>query len=250
MADNKLNGLKVAILATDYFEQVELTEPKKALEAAGATTKIIAPQPKQGQITGFKHDTKGDTFKVDLPLEQANPADFDAVLLPGGALNADKLRVVPEAQEFVRQINQAQKPIAVICHGPWLLVSAGLTQDRKLTSYHTIQDDIRNAGGQWENNQVVRDKNWVSSRQPDDIPAFNREMITLFEQCKTGATNQATNLQSQSGNEFDPQGAYTSESQLGNQSSSEMKKATGHQENMEGQDNALIYGKHYTPPNQ
>jgi len=125
MADTNLNGLRVAILATDYFEQVELTEPKKALEQAGATAKIVAPEPKQGQITGFNHDTKGDTFKVDLPLEQANPADFDAVLLPGGALNADNLRVNPKAQEFMRQIDQAQKPIAVICHGPWLLVSAG-----------------------------------------------------------------------------------------------------------------------------
>jgi len=248
MADNNLRGFKVAILATDYFEQVELTEPKKALDAAGAITRIIAPQPKNGQITGFNHDTKGDTFKVDLPLEQANPDDFDALLLPGGALNADNLRVVPEAQEFVRQINQAQKPIAVICHGPWLLVSAGLTKGRKLTSYHTIQDDIRNAGGQWEDSQVVRDRNWVSSRQPGDIPAFNREMLTLFEQCRTGATNQSANLQSS--DQLDPGGAYTSESQLGNQSSSEMKNATGHEENMQGQDNALIFGKQQTPPNQ
>lgn len=248
MAGTNLNGLKVAILATNYFEQVELTAPKKALDEAGAVTKIVAPQPEQGQITGFNHDTKGDSFRVDLPLEQANPADFDAVLLPGGALNADNLRVVPEAQEFIRQINQAQKPIAVICHGPWLLVSAGLTQGRKLTSYHTIQDDIRNAGGLWEDSPVVRDRNWVSSRQPSDIPAFNREMIALFSQATTGNTNQAANVQS--GEQIAPEGAYTSESLLGNQTTGQMHNATGHQENMRGQDDRLIHGEHHNPPNQ
>lgn len=249
MADTNLNGLRVAILATDYFEQVELTEPKKALEQAGATTRIVAPEPKQGQITGFNHDTKGDTFKVDLPLEQANPTDFDAVLLPGGALNADKLRVNPKAQEFVRQIDQAQKPIAVICHGPWLLVSAGLTKGRKLTSYHTIQDDIRNAGGKWEDGQVVRDGNWVSSRQPGDIPAFNREMIALFAQSKSGAAVSQSATQS-SADQIAPEGAYTSESLLGNQSTGEMKEAAGHQENLKGQDEMLIHGDHQTTQNQ
>jgi deglycase len=128
----------------------------------------------------MQHDVKKDTFKVELPLDNANPDEFDAVLLPGGALNADFLRVQPKAQEFVRKMHQAGKPMAVICHAPWLLVSAGLTQGRTLTSYHTIQDDIRNAGGKWEVREVVRDSNWVTSRQPSDIPAFNREMLGLF----------------------------------------------------------------------
>ncbi len=248
MADTNLNGLRVAILATDYFEQVELTEPKKALEQAGATTKIVAPEPKKGQITGFNHDTKGDTFKVDLALEQANPADFDAVLLPGGALNADNLRVDAKAQEFIRQIDQAQKPIAVICHGSWLLVSAGLTKGRKLTSYHTIQDDIRNAGGHWEDSQVVRDGNWVSSRQPDDIPAFNREMLALFSQPKSEAATTQSPTQSSTGQTV-PEGAYTSESLLGNQSIEKIKDAVGYQENLKGQDEILIQGDHQSSQN-
>jgi protease I len=180
MASSQLKGLRVAILATDDFEQVELIEPKKALERAGARTAVIAP--KAGHIQGFKHDEKGNMVKVDMTLDKACLADFDAVLLPGGALNADAIRVVPEAQKFVRGMDEEGKPIAVICHGPWLLVSAGLVRGRKLTSYRTIQDDLRNAGAQWEDREVVRDRNWVSSRQPSDIPAFNREMISLFSE--------------------------------------------------------------------
>ncbi len=237
MADTNLNGLRVAILVTDDFEQVELTEPKKALDQAGASTKIIAPQPKNGQVVGFNHDTKGDTFKVDLPLEQANPSDFDAVLLPGGALNADNLRVNQKAQDFVRQFDQAGKPIAVICHGPWLLVSAGLLRGRKLTSYHTIQDDVRNAGGQWEDSQVVQDRNWVSSRQPGDIPAFNQAMLNLFGK---GANKSASQSSAQAGS---LEGAYTSESQLGDQSTGQMTNATGHQDNLRGQDDITIHGR-------
>jgi protease I len=178
MPDNNLAGLRVAILAATNFEQSELEEPKKALEEAGATTKIVSP--KSGKITGMKHDEKKDEFDVDLTLDEARPDDFDAVLLPGGALNADFLRVQPKAQEFVRKMNGAGKPMAIICHAPWLLVSAGLVKGRKLTSYHTIRDDIRNAGGEWQDKEVVRQTNWVSSRQPSDIPAFNREMIALF----------------------------------------------------------------------
>jgi protease I len=237
MVDITLNGLRVAILATDDFEQVELTGPKKALDQAGAYTKIVSPEPKNGQVVGFNHDIKGDTFKVDLPLEQANAADFDAVLLPGGALNADKLRVNQQAQDFVRQIDQAGKPIAVICHAPWLLVSAGLVRGRKLTSYHTIQDDVRNAGGQWEDSQVVQDRNWVSSRQPDDIPAFNQAMLNLFSKgvYSTGSQNSAET--------FAPEGAYTSESQLGNQSTPQMTDATGHEGNLRGEDDVRIHGR-------
>lgn len=178
MGQNRLDGMRVAILVADYFEQIEMTEPRKALEQAGASTSLIAP--KAGKVQGFNHDTKADSFTVDQTLDQANPDSFDAVLLPGGALNADFLRVQPRAQEFVRRFDRAGKPMAVICHAPWLLVSAGLVRGRTLTSYHTIQDDIRNAGGTWEDREVVRDRNWVTSRQPEDIPAFNREMLALF----------------------------------------------------------------------
>jgi protease I len=181
----QLNGLRVAILVTNDFEQIEMTSPRDALQKAGAVTKIISPKP--GQVQGVHHDQKADSFPVDLTLDQANPADFDAVLLPGGALNADALRVEPKAQRFVQQIQQAGKPIAVICHAPWLLVSAKLVQGRTMTSYHTIQDDIRNAGATWVDQEVVCDGNWVSSRSPKDLPAFNREMLALFSRAKTGA---------------------------------------------------------------
>jgi len=182
MQGNRLNGMRVAIVATDDFEQVELTEPKKALEQAGATTKIISTRP--GQITGMNHDVKADTFNVDMTLDQANPDDFDAVMLPGGTLNADALRMVPQAQQFVKRMQQVGKPMAVICHAPWLLVSSGLVRGRTLTSYYTIQDDIRNAGGNWVDKEMVRDGNWVTSRSPKDLPAFNPAMIQLFSESK------------------------------------------------------------------
>ncbi len=175
--------MKVAILVTDDFEQVELTEPRKALQQAGATAVIVSP--KGGEISGMNHDQKADKFKVDLLLEQANPDEFEAVLLPGGALNADALRVEPEAQKFIKAINEAGKPIAVICHGGWLLVSARLVSGRTLTSYHTIQDDIRNAGGTWKDEELVRERNWVSSRSPKDLPAFNRGMVELFSEFRS-----------------------------------------------------------------
>jgi protease I len=180
MSEKKLSHMRVAILASDGFEQAELEKPRKALEEAGAKTFVIAP--KSGKIQGFEHDEKGDKVNVDMTLDKVQPNDFDAVLLPGGALNADFLRAEKKAQEFIRSIDQAKKPIAVICHAPWLLVSAGLVKGRTMTSYHTIQDDIRNAGGNWKNEEVIRDGNWVSSRQPTDIPAFNREMIALFSE--------------------------------------------------------------------
>jgi len=174
----KLSGLRVAILVTNDFEQVEMTEPKKALEQAGAKPVIISEE--AGEVYGMNHDVKADKFKVDMTLDQARPDDFDAVLLPGGALNADKLRVNPKAQEFVRRMDQAGKPFAIICHAPWLLVSAGLTKGRTMTSYYTIQDDIRNAGAKWQDQEMVRDRNWVTSRSPQDLPAFNKGMVTLF----------------------------------------------------------------------
>ena len=178
MQGNTLNGTRVAILVTNDFEQAELAEPKKALEQAGANVKIIAPQ--AGKVQGMNHDVKADTFPVDLTLDEANPDDFDAVMLPGGALNADSLRMNQKARDFVTRMDRAGKPMASICHAPWLLVSAGLVKGRKLTSYYTIQDDIRNAGGEWVDQQVVQDDNWVTSRSPKDLPAFNPAMIQLF----------------------------------------------------------------------
>lgn len=182
MAEMRLNGMRVAILSTDGFEQSELIDPRKALEQVGARCMVIAP--KSGYIQGFQHDEKGEKVKVDIMLNQAKPGDFDAVLLPGGALNADALRVIPEAQKFVKAIDLEGKPIGVICHGPWLLVSAALVRGRRMTSYHTIADDLRNAGAEWQDRECVRDRNWVSSRQPSDLPAFNRELIALCTEVK------------------------------------------------------------------
>ena len=178
MASGSLDGMRVAILATDGVEQSELAVPRQALEDAGAKTTLLAPKP--GKIQAMKHDEKAEQFTVDGPLDWAKADDFDAVLLPGGALNADALRMESAAREFVKKIDRAGKPIAVICHAPWLLISADLVNGRKLTSYHTIQDDLRNAGADWADQSVVRDRNWISSRQPSDIPAFNREVIRLF----------------------------------------------------------------------
>ena len=178
-----LDGLRVAILATEGVEDAELRQPREALDKAGAKTILIAP--KEGSIQSFKHFDKADEFRVDALLGDVDPRQFDAVLLPGGALNADTLRVQSRAQEFVREVDRQGKPIAVICHAPWLLISAGLVKGRTMTSYHSIQDDVRNAGGKWQDEEVVRDRNWVSSRQPSDIPAFNQAMIELFSE-KTG----------------------------------------------------------------
>lgn len=190
MALKSLQGMRVAILATDGVEDAELREPRKALDEAGAHTTLLAP--KEGTIQSFKHQDKADKFQVDDMLANADPSKFDAVLLPGGALNADTMRVQPTAQEFVREMDRQGKPIAMICHAPWLLISAGCVRGRAITSYHTIQDDVRNAGAQWQDQEVVRDRNWVSSRQPSDIPAFNRAMIELFSS-RTDAKKEAGN---------------------------------------------------------
>ena len=175
----KLDDFRVAVLATDGFEESELTEPVAALKKAGAEVAIVSL--KSGKIQGFKHDVKGQRVKVDRTIDNVSPGDFDAVQLPGGGLNADALRMVPEVQQFLRKMQEANKPIAAICHAPWELISAGLVRGRTLTSYHTIQDDITNAGGKWMDRAVVEDQNWVTSRQPDDLPAFNRAMLDLFE---------------------------------------------------------------------
>ena len=177
-ASQDLHGLKVAILATEGFEQVEMTEPRKALQQAGARTTLISA--KKGQITGFHHDKPADKFDVEMTFDDANPDDFDAVLLPGGVMNADQIRTNAKAQQFVQALQHQDKPFAIICHAPWLLVSAGLVKGRTLTSWPSLQDDIRNAGGEWVDQQVVRDGNWVSSRKPDDIPAFNAAVLELL----------------------------------------------------------------------
>lgn len=175
-----LAGMNIAILVTDDFEQVELTGPREALDSAGASSKIISN--KRGKVQGFHHDVKADQFDIDLTFDEADPNDFDAVLLPGGAINADQIRIIPQAQQFVQRMQQDGKPIAAICHAPWLLVSAGLVKGRTLTSWPTLQDDIRNAGGNWIDQQVVVDANLVSSRKPADIPAFNDKMLELLSQ--------------------------------------------------------------------
>ena len=182
MTDKQLQGIRVAILATDLFEEAELIEPRKALQEAGAQAVVISP--KAGEIQAVQHDKRTQKVKVDMTLDQARPNDFDAVLLPGGAMNADALRMEKKAQEFVKNIDSAGRPIAVICHGPWLLISSGLTKGRHMTSYYTIQDDLKNAGAKWSDEVSVRDRNWVSSRQPDDIPEFNRNMLELFAEEK------------------------------------------------------------------
>ena len=175
MATQNLSGRRVAILATDGVEQIELTSPREALEKAGA--KCVLVSPKSGEIQGFKHHDKADKLEVGLDLAKADANDFDAVLLPGGVINGDALRIEKRAQQFVKEMDRAGKPVLVICHGPWLLVSAGLVKGRRMTSWPTLQDDIRNAGGNWEDQECIRDRNWVSSRKPDDLPAFNKAIV-------------------------------------------------------------------------
>lgn len=176
--NNKLNGKKVAILVADGFEQVEMTKPREALENAGAETKIVSP--KSGQIQGMHHADKGDKFDVDLTLQNASPEDFDALMIPGGLMNPDQLRSTPEALEFVRHFFDEGKPVAAICHAPWVLIDAGVVRGRTLTSWPAIKSDVRNAGGNWVSEEVVVDNGLVTSRKPDDIPAFNEKMIEEF----------------------------------------------------------------------
>ena len=186
---NSLAGIRIACLSTNGFEWAELADPKKAFEQSGATVDVIAPE--SGDIYGMKHHDKADNVKVDRTLDDADPDDYDAVLLPGGALNADTLRAVPAAQKFVQTAESSRKPIAVICHGGWLLVSAGLVSGHTLTSWPTIQDDIKNAGGNWVNEEVHVDGRWISSRKPDDIPAFIREATRIFAQSRQSGTKAA-----------------------------------------------------------
>ncbi len=184
----QLKGRRVAILLTDGFEESEMTSPREALENAGAKCVLISN--KDGKVQGFKHHDKSSSFDVDLSLSKANASDFDAVLLPGGVINADALRIERKAQQFVQEMDRAGKPVLVICHGSWLLVSAGLVKGRTITSWPTLQDDIRNAGGNWQDQECIRDGNWVSSRKPDDLPAFNRESIALLSEIRPDARSE------------------------------------------------------------
>jgi protease I len=191
VTNNALAGYRIAIVVDDLFEQAELEEPLKALKAAGATVHIISN--KGPKVSGMKHHDKGDSFDVDVSLEAARPDDYDGLVLPGGVVNADSLRLVEAAQRFAKSFDGAGKPIAVICHGGWLLVSAGLVRGRTMTSWPTLQDDIRNAGGTWVDREVVSDRHWTSSRKPADLPAFNREFIAALQHRPALRTAQATN---------------------------------------------------------
>ena len=179
---NDLTNNKVAILATDGFEYVELIEPRKALEEAGATTHVVSP--KDGQIKGWKSTDWGESVKVDVNVKAANQSNYDALLLPGGVMNPDSLRLDKTAVAFVKSFFDAHKPVASICHGPWMLVEANVVKGRKLTSWPSLETDIRNAGGEWTNEEVVTDQGLVTSRKPDDIPAFNKKMIEEFAEGK------------------------------------------------------------------
>jgi deglycase len=177
MAD-VLTGKKVAILAADMFERVELEEPRKALEEAGADVEVVSIH--DGEIKGFDHFDPANTVKVDHTVEEVSPEDYDALMIPGGVGNPDQLRGEENAVSFVQQFHRAGKPIAAICHGPWVLVESGAVRGKRLTSWPTLETDIRNAGGDWVDDEVVVDGNIVTSRKPDDIPAFNREMLRIF----------------------------------------------------------------------
>jgi len=176
--DKKLDGVKVAILVTDGFEQVELVEPRKALEAAGAKAMIVSPV--MGEVHGLNHDKPGDKFRVDVMLEHAKAEEFDALLLPGGVVNADRMRIMPKAVAFVKGFMRAGKPVAAICHAPWTLIETGALRGRRVTSWPSLKTDLVNAGAKWTDAKVVVDQGLVTSRKPDDIPAFNAKMLEEF----------------------------------------------------------------------
>lgn len=173
-----LHGSRVAIVATDGVEQIELVEPRKALQDAGARVELIAPQ--AGEIQGFDHLDKAGTFAVDRTAAEARSSDYDALVLPGGVANPDALRTEPDVVGFVRGFFEEGKPVAVICHGPWTLVEAGVLKGRTITSWPSLQTDVRNAGGTWVDEEVHVDQGLVSSRRPDDLPAFNAKMLEEF----------------------------------------------------------------------
>jgi protease I len=179
-----LKGRKVAILITDGFEEVEMTKPRDALQEAGADTEIVSPKDKTVRSWRFKE--WGQDYRVNIPLAEAHPGRFDALLLPGGVINPDHLRMDPQAVAFVKAFFDARKPVAAICHGPWTIIEAGAARGRRIASWPSLKTDLRNAGAEWMDEEVVVDGNLVSSRKPDDLPAFNREMIKLFSQSAAG----------------------------------------------------------------
>jgi protease I len=189
---NELQGKRVAFLATDMVEQVELTEPWKAVEEAGAKPELISLD--EGEIQGFNHYDKADTFKVDRTAEEARADDYDALVIPGGVGNPDTMRVDENAVQFVRGFFEQNKPVGVICHGPWMLVEAGVVRGRKVTSWPSLQTDIRNAGGEWVDEEVVVDHGLVTSRKPDDLPAFNAKIVEEF--CEGKHAEQSASVQS------------------------------------------------------
>ena len=170
-----LNGKKVAILVAEGFEQAEMTEPRKALESAGAKTEIVSPA--KGEVQGWNHFDKADRFPVDVAIDSANADDYDALLLPGGVANPDQLRTNPKAVQFVKRFMESGKPVGVICHGPWTLIEAGVLKGRKISSWPSLRTDLLNAGASWVDEEVVVDKGLVSSRKPADIPAFSRKLV-------------------------------------------------------------------------
>jgi protease I len=175
-----LNGTRVAILIDNGFEEVEMTETRKALEDAGAKTQIISPQ--KSKVRAWGHTKWSNEYDVQETLDHAKATDFDALLLPGGVMNPDFLRMNPNAVAFVREFFEAGKPVAAICHGPWMVIEAGGARGRKITSWPSLKTDLKNAGAAWVDQEVVVDRNLITSRKPDDIPAFNREMMKLFGQ--------------------------------------------------------------------
>ncbi len=180
-----LKGVKVAILVDSGFEQVELVEPRKALENAGAETRIVSPKNKR--VRGWNFTEWGEELPVDVALDEAQPGDFDALHLPGGVMNPDLLRIQPKAVAFVKAFFDAGKPVSVICHGPWTVIETGAVRGRRIASWPSLRTDLRNAGADWVDQEVVVDGNLVSSRKPEDIPAFNREVIKLFSQPRAKA---------------------------------------------------------------
>lgn len=178
MASERLDGLTVAILVTDGFEQVEMTEPRHALDEAGADIRLVSP--KDGEVKAWNFTDWGDSFAVDVPLAKARPDAFDALLLPGGVINPDQLRAQPEAVAFAKAFFDAGKPVASICHGPWTIIEAGAARGRRMTSWPSLRTDLENAGAEWVDQEAVVDRGLVTSRKPGDIPAFNREVIALF----------------------------------------------------------------------
>jgi len=182
MANDSLQGVNVAILVTDGFEQVELTDPRKALDEAGATTRIVSP--KNERVRAWNFTDWSIDLPVDVALDQASPEDFDALLLPGGVINPDSLRIEPDAVAFVKAFFDAGKPVAAICHGPWTVIEAGAARGRRMTSWPSLRTDLQNAGADWVDQETVVDQGLVTSRSPDDIPAFNREVIKLFSEAR------------------------------------------------------------------